>query len=267
MAYQDGNKICVIRFETNEKVCFEQATDPCLSPDGKKLSYTKQSGTSSHYSRSIILADLETGTQTPLKVNNNNYYGAVWSPDGNYIAFNLFDNNEWHIGIINSDNTGLLNLRSPAGNGLFAPAWSSDGQQIITHDLTSIYTFNLAGEHEETFNIKRLIGDKYFISSASRFQFSDDQNRLIFNAAIDETIPGIDEPTEAIFSYSFVSKKCKRLTPRGMSCFDLWLDADDTLYFSAIKDSRFLPSIYKTDLSGSEPIFLMEGSRPSTRVN
>lgn len=267
MAYQEGNKICVIRFETEEKVCFEQVTDPCLSPDGKKLSYTKQAGTSNQSSRSIILADLETGTRTPLKVNNNNFYGAVWSPDGSYIAFSLYDKNEWRIGIINSDNTGFLNLRSPSGNGLFAPAWSSDSQRIIAHDLTTIYIFNLKGEPEEAFNIKHLIGEQIFVSSASRFQFSNGQNSLIFNAAIDETIPGIDEPTEAIFSFDFDSKKCERLTPRGLSCFDPWLDAPDTLYFAAIRDSHFVPSIYKMSLSGSEPILLMEGSRPSTRVN
>lgn len=266
MACQEGDKICVVRFNPKEKKYFSQVTDPCLSPDGKRLTYTKSTDSSGQSSRIIIIADLETGDLTPLNIKNNNHYGAIWSPDGACIAFNLFDNNEWCIGVIKTDNTGLQILRSPAANGLFAPSWTPGSQQIIAHDLTTIYVFNLAGEQEETFNINLLIGDKFFVSSATRFKFSADRNNLIFNAGIDETIPGIDEPAEAIFSYDFKSKKCKRLTPRGLSCFDPWPDASDTLYFAAIKDSGFKPTIYKTSLSGLKPIPLMGGSRPSIRV-
>jgi hypothetical protein len=40
LAYQDGNKIVVTSIDTMKQISFGGATDPAISPDGRKLAYT-----------------------------------------------------------------------------------------------------------------------------------------------------------------------------------------------------------------------------------
>src|SRR6218665_2443294 len=76
LAYQDGSKIVATSIDTMKQISFGGATDPAISPDGNKLAYTVND-TAGH--RTIWVADMENKSQLQLKVNNDNYYQAVWS--------------------------------------------------------------------------------------------------------------------------------------------------------------------------------------------
>jgi tricorn protease-like protein len=56
-----------------------QVSYPFISPDGKQVSFTTRDG--------IYLVAMDGGT--PRRIADNNSFIATWSPDGNYLAYNL----------------------------------------------------------------------------------------------------------------------------------------------------------------------------------
>ena len=108
------------------------ASDPQISPDGKKIAYVRRSGDvmSDRMRPTIWLVDVATGEQQPLVAGAGNHMSPRWSPDGRRLAFvstaeggaaQLFV--RWMASGEQARLTGLPN--SP--NGL---EWSPDGRSI-----------------------------------------------------------------------------------------------------------------------------------------
>lgn len=260
LAYQDGEKIVATSIDTMKQISFGGATDPAISPDGNKLAYTL-SDSAGH--RSIWIADMENKSQGQLVVNNSNYYQAVWSVDGNTIAFNIFNKqNLWKIGIIKADNSGFVMLDSASKINVYAPTWKNE-REIIGHDLTNLYTFDLSGKVTDTKPIAGLIGKDFTIASSNRFFYTKDGKKIVFNAGNNDALDGLTGPAEAVYVLDLASKKVERLSPKGVNVPYVFVTADDRIFYSGAEKPFTNPKIYITDLDGNNKIVVDKGTNPT----
>jgi Tol biopolymer transport system component len=101
--------------------------DPALSPDGRRLAFTRSSGES----RNVFVMDLDDGTPRQLTFMEARIADPAWSPDGTEIAFGSSRSDQPHV------------WRVPAGGGtptaldqtdvsLNSPqvTWSPDGRLL-----------------------------------------------------------------------------------------------------------------------------------------
>lgn len=263
LAYQDGDKIVATSIDTMKQISFGGATDPAISPDGNKLAYTLSDSVGN---RSVWIADLENKSQGKLQVNNNNYYGAVWSADAGKIAINVFNKNSvWKIGVIKADNSGYIMLDSASKINAFSPAWKND-HEIIAHDLENLYTFDLSGKIIGTEPIKALIGTVYNISSSNGFFYTKDGKKIFFNAANGPLIEGTHDEAEAVYLLDVASKKITQISPKGIHVSFLFVTADDRIFYSGAEKPYKQSKIYVADLSGNIKTVVDKGTYPTAAL-
>ena len=72
-------RVGTITLQNSQKKIFTLGSDPALSPDSHQLIYSSEEG--------LKRIDLSSGVTTQLLDTHNRDSGAIWSPDGNKIAF------------------------------------------------------------------------------------------------------------------------------------------------------------------------------------
>lgn len=260
LAYKDGEKIVATSIDTMKQISFGGATDPAISPDGNKLAYTVNDTTGK---RTIWIADLENKSQSKLQVNSINYYQAMWSPNGNAIAFNIFSSkNLWKVGVIKADNTGYVMLDSASAINLYSPTWKNE-KELVAHDLKNLYTFSVDGKLVDSRAIADMIGKDFSISSSNRFFYSKDGKKLIFNAGNSDAPDGSTGPSEAAYILDISSKKVERLLPKGVNVPYIFVTADDRIFYSGREKPYIQSKIYFSDLKGNIKTIVDKGSNPT----
>lgn len=263
LAYEGEGKIVATSIDTMKQISFGGATDPAISPDGNKLAYTVND-TAGH--RTIWIADMENKSQLQLKVDHDNYYQAMWSPSGNEIAFNIFnDKNFWKIGVIKADNTGLLILDNASGINVYSPSWKNE-KELIAQDLANLYTFDVSGKLIDTKSIAGLIGKDFSIASNNRFFYTSDGRKLIFNAGNDDVVDGLTGPSEAVYILDLASKKVERISPKGINVSYLFVTADNRIFYSGAEKPFTSSKIYTSDLSGNIKTVVDKGKNPTAAL-
>jgi TolB protein len=260
LAYEDGSKIVATSIDTMKQISFGGATNPAISPDGNKLAYTVND-TAGH--RTIWVADMENKSQLQLKVDHDNYYQAMWSPSGNEIAFNIFNDKKlWKVGIIKADNTGFLILDDASKINVYSPTWKND-KELLAQDLVHLYTFNLSGRLIDTKPIESLIGKDFNIASNNRFFYTSDGAKLIFNAGNNDVMDGLTGPAEAVYILDLTSKKVERISPKGLNVPYVFVTADDRIFYSGAEKPFTNSKIYVSDLSGNIKTIVDKGTNPT----
>ncbi len=247
----------------NKKTELEiKQTDPYLSPDGTKLAYTVNSANGD---RQIEVMDLFTKQKTLLNTNNKDCYGPVWSPDGKFIVYNAFINNIWQICLIDKDNHDpvIITKSQDISTECFSPNWSADSKKIFAQNMDSIFVFSKGADLIEKMPIAPMT-DKDNISSLSKFLFTKDESKIVFDGSVDE--PGFNEPPGAIFIFNRKTKTTKRLTPKGYWCSQPFLKGDK-IYFTASKaDSKF-DNIFSIKIDGSNmKLLIRNGSDFTSKI-
>ena len=76
-------------FGPSDLFSLEVATDPQISPDGRRIAYVRRSGDimTDRFRPSIWLVDAATGEQSPLVAGTGSHSSPRWSPDGTKLAY------------------------------------------------------------------------------------------------------------------------------------------------------------------------------------
>ncbi len=177
---RDDNSVWVANLDgTGARKVAPGAVDPEISPDGTKLAFNTEGGDSP--SRFIAVADLATGKTTVFKnVPTDNAFGPVWAPDGSKLAFYIFIDSIWDIGLINADGSGFRILKHGGANSVsyFSACWMPDGKSLFCQDLVNLYHIGLDGEVIDQWPLAKLFtaGD---MDSSVRADVSPDGGTLL----------------------------------------------------------------------------------------
>ncbi len=264
LAYQDGNKIVATSIDTLNQVSFGGAAQPAISPDGNKLAYTVTDSTGG---KSIWVADMENKSQGKPNISSKHYEGASWSPDGQFIAFNILTPGGLHkIGLIKADFTDFNILDEKSATHYANPSWTADGKKIIASDAHFLYSLNLADKTIAAVKLSDLApGFKW--GDVQQFFYSKDQETLIFFNG-NENIKS--EPvTEAIYALNVKTKALKQISTPELAANSLFVTADDRIFFGAGSklQSKTGPSkIYECDLNGKVKLLVEKGNYPTASL-
>jgi TolB protein len=243
-----------------------QGYDPGLSPDGSKLTFLKYD---TEQKRQIYITNLDSISGTLLNAPSTNFYGAQWSPDGNYIAFNIMPNGskQWTIGIIKSDNTGLVIIKGPKDAGLYEPTWAPDSKSVIAHSLQDVYEYDLSGKEIQRLNIAETMGKEYSLSSDNRFWITRDKKGFFFSAGVDEDMAGIEGPVVAVMYCNLDTKKVERLSPKGIYASDLHVVDGHRLLFTGSAEHEPQSNIYAFDYETGKLDKIITNASSATSAN
>ncbi|MGY3053187.1 TolB protein [Pedobacter sp. UYEF25] len=261
LAYQNDGKITATSLDTLYQVSFGGATDAAISPDGDQLAYTVSD---SSKKRSIWMVNMKTKSQDQLHVKSSNFYQAMFSPDGKNIAFSIFKNGIWKVGVIGSDNNNFELLGGASGKNYYAPTWKGNGE-LVMQDLDNLYVFGLDGKLRTKFVLKDLIGKGLEVASTNRFFYTSDGKSIVFNASnpVDK-FDGLMGSVESIYKLDLASKAVSKISPTRYSVPSIYLTAKDMLIFSGLEKPFNTSKIYTSTVDGNDFKLLVDkGSNPS----
>jgi TolB protein len=248
-AYLNKKGICVYSLadKVEYPVVATMGDAPSLSPDGRKVAYT---ATNKKGDRFIAVMDLNTKKKTILNTSSNNCYGPVWSPNGKFIAYNVFNTqkSKWFIAVIDSGNTGAKVVTNSLEES-YMPTWTYDSKNVVVQDMQNVYVVNLSGNITGTYKISDMIKLKNSgPSSGDRFMFTGDNKKIAFSSEVDEP-GGNDGPPNAVFIYDTAGKTTLRLSLKGYFADGVVVKGSQVL-FTASKIKSLVQNVYSIDLDG-----------------
>jgi len=252
-AYMNKKGICVYSIaEKKEYPIGKGGQNPCISPDGKKLAYTdfdKKGG------RFISIIDLNTKKVIILNTNSNNCYGPVWSPNGEFIAYNIFDTQKtnWSVAITDFYNSTPKFLTRQLGV-CYMPSWSYDSKNLIVQNINNVLVLNLLGNIIKTYDVSKMEDGISALmkdvgpASSDRFILTSDNKKIVFTSEVNQP-NGDGGPPTSIFIYDIESKSTTRLSPKGYFAQDIIIKGDKVL-ITASKIKSNIGGIYSVDMDG-----------------
>jgi TolB protein len=252
--YTNSKGICVYSVADKAEylvVSPNKGSDPCISPDGTKLAYTANLPNGD---RNIAVIDLTTNHKKVLSTDSKNCYGPMWSPDGQYIAYNVFntEKSNWSIAIIDAANTGYKVLTAQLEQS-YMPTWQADSKSVVVQNMDTVFIFDLEGNIITTYKVADMDRGVSVLqdagpSSSDRFVFTNDGKKIVFSSEANEP-GGSDGPPTAVFVYNTESRSTLRLSPKGYFAGGVFIKGDKVL-FTASKLKSNTQNVYIVDMDG-----------------
>jgi len=248
-AYSNKKGLCVYSLADKKEtliVMGHKGTDPCISADGAKLAYTANSPKGD---RTIVVIDLNTKKKITLNVGSNNCYGPVWSPDGKWIACNVFNaqTSKWAIAVIDPGNNSPPKIVTKKLEDAFAPTWTADSKNIAVQNLYNVFVVDMTGNISNQYKVSDLTNTDG-PSSSDKFVLAADRKKIVFSSEVNEDSDS-DGPPSAVFVYDIAGKATIRLTPKGYFAGGVWVKNNKVL-FTASRLKSTVQNIYTVDLDG-----------------
>jgi len=251
--YQQGDKTVISSADTIHQVSFGGATHPAIAPDGLKVAYTVKDS-AGH--QGIWVADLENKSQSQFNLPGTTYDEAIWSPSGNAVSFGVEEKGKAHkVGTVGVDNSAYLIIDSASQTSLYAATWRT-ADELIAHDLTSLYTYRISGELIKKTSIADLIGPDYRASVNTRFFYADGGKSLVFNVTGKDGIM-------AVYVSNLLTKGISRISTESLSVSGLFVTFDNRVFFSAASKPSGTSKIYVSDLKGKVWKISEQGTDPT----
>uniref|UniRef100_UPI004049AE1B TolB family protein n=1 Tax=Fulvivirga sp. TaxID=1931237 RepID=UPI004049AE1B len=128
----------------------EYYTNGVFSPDGKKITYERNVGRSTH----IFIADVDGSNEKILsdKMGIDNRIPS-WTPDGGAVVFYSEKENNQDIYKVDIQSGAIQNLtNNPKGND-FGPSVSPDGKKVVflsdRNGYLDVYTMDVSGNNQK----------------------------------------------------------------------------------------------------------------------
>lgn len=238
-----------------------QGVYPAFSPDGKAIAYNTQDEDGA---RHIAIYDLASGKSAPVpNIPGDNSFGPSWSPDGKKLAFHIFNNDRWDIGIIGADGSGFFRL--PAKKEVWSPSWAPDGRSLYAHDMEAIYQISLEGQTLKTWPVS-LFGPGASMSSGSSLAISPDGKSLLVEIDGDEDvkIKDWDGPPSALWTIDLQTGARQRIGSRSLLAWSGCWESASSIICNGATEKKPQPAIYRITLpNGAFSLVLPIGGQPS----
>lgn len=235
LGFERGGAVWVANSDGTGAKKIATGSDPDISPDGTRLAFTHSAGKDGP-EREIAVADVATGNVTIFKnqIPSDNCYRAIWSPDGTQLLFNIYTDNDWHLGIVKADGTGFRYFKKTVtkGNSVYSACWTPDGRSLYVQDLSKIIQLGTDGAELKSWTLDAFIPKSSF-SSASRLAVSPDGGTLLMDVEMDEIVKrkDWDGPPPALWTLDLTTQKTTRLTPKGFFAWGgCWLSAGEIIF-------------------------------------
>ena len=222
------------RTKSSVDVVSETATQPTISPDGKRLMYIKILGQNK---MELWVSDIDGAN--PLRLASSGRLTTLgWSPDNSQLAFSDNTTGKGKLYLVGRDGHGLRGIEGTDGFVGWI-TWSADGKKIYISTTTSdgnevIWTADANGTR-----IQRFLDD-----CCQAVDASQDGNRLL-----GLRLRGEDA---GIYQISLKEKKVIPLVP-GAAPFGAHYSPDGkSVLYPA--DSHGLLTFYRQTIQGEEPI-------------
>jgi TolB protein len=236
----------------NEKKLIE-GIQHSVSPDGKKIAFTKNFPDGK---RSIAIYDIANGKEEVLDYfTNENNYEPKFSPDGNKIIFNYWTGEDWKIGYAVLDKRIF---RTMTGEGVYSPAWSTDGKYILYHDLNELFKADNNGKIVGRYSLNEIScsGSPGF-SSASAFILSEKENKIYYDLETDVEIGYPFNFINGIFVFDLNSKKCSVISDKNIYAVNPVLMNDGRILFSGFNKNE-LKQVNEDEVHANYSIYMFD---------
>jgi TolB protein len=255
VAFEQGSDIWVANLDGTGAKKIARGTQPDISANGARVAFNTDTGDLKTLNRRIAFADVATGKATVFKrgIPSDNCQHAVWSPDGSQILFNLYTENDWHLGLINADGSGFRYVKkAPSkGSSFWSACWAPDGHSIYVQDLDKISQLGLDGAELKTWDLHALF-PAAGLTSSFRMAVSPDGSTLLLDVEEDEEVEreDWDGPPPAIWTLDLATGKVTRFTPKGFFGWSgSWL-SDEEILFVSQGDKEKQRSLYRMSRQG-----------------
>jgi len=269
VAFERGPDIWVANLDGTGAKKIARGAQPDISRDGGRVAFNTDTENAKTLDRHIAFADTATGKKTVFhkEIPSDNCQHAVWSPDGSQILFNLFVENDWHLGLINADGSGFRYVKKAASkkSGFWSACWAPDGKSVYVQDLDKISQLDLDGTELTRRDLQALFPNAG-LSSSSRMAVSPDGNTLVLDVEVDEEVKrkDWDGPPPSIWTLDLAAGTVTRLTPKGLFGWSgSWLGNDEIL-FTSQGDREKQPSLFRMSRQGENRKQLIKNANAPT---
>jgi Tol biopolymer transport system component len=214
-------------------------------------------------SRTIGVIDINSKQKTTLKTNSRNCFGPVWSPDGKYIAYSVFNKtkSKWEVAVIDAGNTSYRVITGDLDCNM--PTWTTDSKNIVVQNMTSLFVIDMAGKVITTYKLSDLAKESS-PTSADRYIFTPNK-KIVFSSEVDIASDS-DVPPTAIYVYDMATQKCIKITPKEYFPYNITVK-NNKVFFSATKYKSSISNVYSIDMDGKNLKLLFRNSSYFTAKN
>lgn len=239
-----------------------EGADPAISPDGKKIAYTKSDDEGN---RRIAIYDLATGKSTLVKgIEGKNEFGAIWSSDGKKLLFNHFDESDWSLASVNASGGDLQIVIDKSVRQVAGFANIPGTTDWLCHDLEGFYIAKV--DDSGAAKLTDLPKDKVVegLSMPAHLSISPDGKTALFDKSVDEeTKPDDEGPPSAVFQIEIATGKITRVTPKGLYADGpSWLPGGKEFLFGSFDGKTMTETVHRMSIEpGSKPVLVLKKAR------
>src|SRR6056297_2889447 len=119
-----------MRFD--DLMAVRRVSAPALSPDGRRIAYvsTTHDPVEDRVASTIMLFDIDAGTEYELTPGTHNDTAPAWSPDGRHIAFVSSREEEEQLWVLPIGAGGEARRLTRGRGGVTQPTWAPDSRRI-----------------------------------------------------------------------------------------------------------------------------------------
>jgi TolB protein len=276
IAFERGRDVWVANLDGTGARKIAEGTCPDISPDGTRLAFNTggylqvERGRPPRLpERRIAVADLARGKLTIFRdIPSDNCFRPVWSPDGSKLAFHIWAEERWRLGIVNVDGSGfyLLKDESVKDDPLYElgtfwePAWARDADSIFCHDMGNIYHIDLQGNILKKWVLSEL-QDEGNLSSDSRLSVSADGRTLLIGLDLKHGGKSWVGAQRAVYRFDLGTTTITRVSGQAESIWNAcWLTNDEFLC-SKLKEYKEQLSICRMSINGENSTLVTKNAR------
>jgi TolB protein len=267
IAYEHGENIFVADLDGSHAKKVATGALPAISPDGTRVAFNSEGDAKNRPGpeRKIAVVDLLSGKTTVLKETpSDNCFGPVWSPDGKQLAFSIWANETWRLGLVNADGSGFHFLKNAElkSDAFGAPTWARDGKSIFCHDLDNLYQVDLNGNVLKKWELAKVLTEAG-MNSNDRLSVSPDGNALLMDVdcGAEPVRKDWEGPQPAVQKLDLTADKAVRITGKNDFVWEpFWLSPNEFLCVLQ-KEKEDEPSIYRMSIDGKNPKLVVKHAR------